>query len=141
MEEIVQHNEENHKFYYYRLCQNSSDLAVRLESLERDKVTNNRLMQEKIESQEKIIKALQEKLSEVLNKNNKEREFYNSKITKLERLCELKQSYDFDDMEKDGGKSEGQKRSTALVKSSYEAESLDIEKAIESKFKTIKLEL
>ena len=141
MEEIVQHNEENHKFYYYRLCQNSSDLAVRLESLERDKVTNNRLMQEKIESQEKIIKALQEKLSEVLNKNNKEREFYNSKINKLEQLCELKQSYDFDDMEKDGGKSEGQKRSTALVKSSYKAESLDIEKAIESKFKTVKLEI
>ena len=143
MEEIVQHNEENHKFYYYRLCQNSSDLALRLESLERDKVTNHCLMQEKIENQEKIIKALQEKLSEVISKNNKEKEFYNSKINKLEQQCEIKKlSYDFDDAEKDGGSKSGdQKRSMALVKSNHKAESLDIEKAIESKVKSIKSEI
>ena len=137
MEKIIQHNEENHKFYYYRLCQNSSDLALRLENLERDKVTSNRLMQEKIESQEKIIKALQEKLSEVIDRSKKQKEYFNLKINKLEQMGELKQSYEIDESEKDGGYT----RLRRPIKSNNEAELLDIEKIIESKLRTVKLDM
>ena len=137
MEKITQHNEENHKFYYYRLCQNSSDLALRLENLERDKVTSNRLMQEKIENQEKIIKALQEKLYEVMDRSKKEKEYFNLKINKLEQVGGLKQSYDIDEPEKDGGPT----RLRRPVKSNNEVESLDIEKMIEIKLKTVKLDI
>lgn len=129
MEKIIQHNEENHKFYYYRLCQNSSDLALRLENLERDKVTSNQLMQEKIENQEKIIKSLQEKLSEVMDRSKKEKEFFNLKINKLEQMGELKLSYDIDEPEKDGSYT----RSRRPVKSNNDAE---IEKMVESKLKS-----
>lgn len=137
MEEIVQHNEENHKFYYYKLCQNSSDLAVRLESLERDKITTNRVLQEKIDRQEKIIKGLQEKLSVVQDTSKKEKEIYNSKFSNLERIYESnKQSCGVDETEKDGGPM------TRLVKSSnYKAELLDVEKMVESKFKAVKLDI
>lgn len=134
MEKIIQHNEENHKFYYYRLCQNSSDLALRLENLERDKVTSNQLMQEKIENQEKIIKSLQEKLSEVMDRSKKEKEFFNLKINKLEQMGELKLSYDIDEPEKDGSYT----RSRRPVKSNNDAE---IEKMVESKLKRVKMDI
>lgn len=140
MEEIVQHNEEKHKFYYYKLCQNSSDLALRLERLERDKVTSgltSHLMQEKIESQEKIIKALQEKLSEVMDKNKKEKEFFNLKINKLEQMGELKKPFYNDEPEKDGI----QTRLMRTIKPSNKVDSLDAEKLIESKLKTIKSDI
>lgn len=137
MEEIVQHNEENHKFYYYKLCQNSSDLAFRLERLERDKVTSNHLMQEKIENQERTIKALQEKLSETMEKNKQDKEVYNLKIKKLEQICEL-QKHDTEEPEKDGSQLAGQAR---VTKSAYKAESFGIEKMVETKLKTVKLDI
>lgn len=116
------------------MCQSSSDLALRLEHLEREKVTSHRLMQEKIESQDKIIKALQEKLSEVMDESKKEREFFNSKISKLEQEYKL-QTYELDEVEKDGGQ-------TKIIKSSNKLEEpYDVEKMIEKKFKIIKSDI
>jgi len=139
MQEIIEHNDENHKFYYYRLCQNSSDLALRLEHLERDKLTSNHLMQEKIENQDKTIKALQGKLSEVMDKSKKEKEFFSSKISKLEQEVKKQylQGYGFDEVEKDGSKTQ----MTKSVKSSDKAELLDVEKTIENKLKIIKSDI
>ena len=129
MQEIVQHNEENHKFYYYKLCQNFSELALRLEHLEREKVTSSRSFQEKIEIQDKTIKALQGKLSEVMDKSKKERETLNSKIKKLEQIA-----MGLEESEKDGGPARP-------VKPHNKTELVDIEKMIENKCKIIKSDI